>query len=433
MKRTRPTIETFLDTLGPQRREVAELWAALGLARKDFAAFLAAHRDELAAAGVELHTATASQAGKLRSYVELDGRRVASISLPVVTEEAAPAPAGQLAEEHTALVVREQDTLARLVDDRLALAVAAWLDSKLGKTGSTRTRDAYKKTLADFRAALGRAGLDLIDNGDAVALVAQAWARSSKVEGREVKPSTVAQRLACVSSFYAFAIRRGLVRLDAGNPIERVERPRVEPYDGAEAVSSSSLQVMIAALKEAAIRDDLAARDLAILGVMLTTGRRVAEVASLRWRNVELDGQRLTLTFTRAKGGKTMRDTLASDVAAQLLGWLHRHYGAALGDLPADAPLWPSLRSGQPAREPMTTSGIRQMVVRQLDTHPHALRHSFAKGMDSAGAKVSETQARLGHSSLATTGHYLAQLRRQENPYAEGLAGLFGFTEEARG
>jgi integrase len=72
------------------------------------------------------------------------------------------------------------------------------------------------------------------------------------------------------------------------------------------------------------------------------------------------------------------------------------------------------------------------MVEKRLGTPPHALRHSFAKGMDAAGAKISETQARLGHSSLATTGHYLAQLRRQENPYAEGLAGLFGFSEEER-
>ena len=43
----------------------------------------------------------------------------------------------------------------------LALAIAAWLDSKHGRSGSTRTRDAYAATLADFRAALGQVGLDL--------------------------------------------------------------------------------------------------------------------------------------------------------------------------------------------------------------------------------------------------------------------------------
>jgi hypothetical protein len=45
--------------------------------------------------------------------------------------------------------------------DPLALAIAAWLNSKHGRSGSARTRDSYATTLADFRAALGRVGLDL--------------------------------------------------------------------------------------------------------------------------------------------------------------------------------------------------------------------------------------------------------------------------------
>jgi integrase len=46
--------------------------------------------------------------------------------------------------------------------------------------------------------------------------------------------------------------------------------------------------------------------------------------------------------------------------------------------------------------------------------------------MEDAGAKVSEIQARLGHTSLATTGRYLAALRQADNAHGEVVAGLFG-------
>ena len=326
------------------------------------------------------------------------------------------------------------DAVARVARDPLALAIAAWLDSKLGHSGSTRTRDAYDATLADARATLVAVNLDLDSPPRAVALALQGWSRQSKVAGRTVKPATVAQRLAVVSSFYAFVIRRGLLDLTT-NAATLVDRPTVESYAEAKAIDSSQVRRVLSALRQEAAGTgtaaDLAARDLALLRVALTTGRRVAELAALRWRDVEVTGNAsLTLTVRRAKGGKVMRDALAPSVSADLLAWLHRHYGAALGQLDPEAALWPALRHGGRAGrarlgEPLNVAGIAELVARRLDTHPHALRHSFAHGMRKAGAKDSEVQARLGHRNLATTGRYLAQLDRAENPFAGALADMF--------
>jgi|APCry1669188910_1035180.scaffolds.fasta_scaffold06243_1 integrase/recombinase XerC len=323
--------------------------------------------------------------------------------------------------------------IAPVPHDPLALAVAAWLDSKHGRSGSTRTRDTYAATLADFRTALGQAHLDLTAEGAAVALVAQAWAQMS-ARSREVKASTVAQRLAIVSSFYAFALRRRLLPLTE-NPIELVERPTVESYADAQALDTATVRKALTTLRAESARDgmtgDLAARDLALLRVALTTGRRVAELAALRWRDVTTDGTRVTLTVQRAKGGKVMRDTLATEVAADVLRWLHRHYGAELGSLAADAALWPVLKGGGVTGRgrighALTAQGIAEVVARRLNTHPHALRHSFAQAMERDGATVSTIQARLGHSNLATTGRYLTQLGKAENAHADALARLFG-------
>ncbi|MBX0330521.1 tyrosine-type recombinase/integrase [Oscillochloris sp. ZM17-4] len=331
----------------------------------------------------------------------------------------------------------EDADLAPVERDPLALAIAAWLDSKHGKSGSARTREAYATTLADFRAALGKVDLDLDAEGAAVALVAQAWAKSSRRD-RTVKPSTVALRLAIVSSFYAFALRRKLLRLPE-NPMDLVERPKVESYAAAQALDTAAVRATLTTLKAEAAGDgmagDLAARDLALLRVALTTGRRVAELAGLRGRDLAITGERVTITVQRAKGGKVMRDRLAADVAADLLRWLRRHHGAELGDLATDAAIWPVLKGGGVAGRgrigaALTAQGIAEVVARRLNTHPHALRHSFAQAMERAGATVSTIQARLGHSNLATTGRYLTQLSRAENVHADALARVFGTGEE---
>lgn len=407
------TLETLLDLLGPDRRPVAEIWKALGVERKKLERFIAEHYDALAEAGMKPHDSTTSQASSPRLYVTINGKRVAALSLPVVEALAVVEPAPLAAR-------------AGAVD----LAAAAWLDSKGGRSGSTRTRDSYGATLGDARAALVAVGLDLDSDPRAVALALQGWSRGSKRPGVEVKPSTVAHRLAVVSSFYAFVLRRGLLPGLTSNPADLVERPRVESYADVQALDPGKVRRALDELRKAAAAgDDAAARDLALLRVALVTGRRVAELAALRWRDAEItDGaQRITLTFRRAKGGKVKRDALAPSVTAELLHWLHRHYGAALGALAPDAPLWPSAQPNQhgPAGGPMSERGIRAMVQARLGAHPHQLRHTFSHDMRRAGAKDSEVQVRLGHSSLATTGRYLAQLEQADNPYGERLAGFY--------
>jgi integrase/recombinase XerD len=108
------------------------------------------------------------------------------------------------------------------------------------------------------------------------------------------------------------------------------------------------------------------------------------------------------------------------------MAWLHAYYGERLGDLPGTAPLWVNLsRAASEPDLPLSRHGVDDLVRARLGVHPHALRHTFARTMEDAGAKVSDIQARLGHSSLATTGRYLAALNRANNPHAEALDYLF--------
>lgn len=315
--------------------------------------------------------------------------------------------------------------LASSAASSLDLAIAAWLDAAYRRGQSTRTVEAYQETITRFRAALASMHLDLDADPRAVALMAQRWAwqRWRGASTKPVAPATAAMRLNILSSFYAFAIKRGLGGILV-NPIDQLDRPRVQAYAKARALPPETVQQALHAVRRAADRGDLLAlRDLAYLRLALTTGRRLAELAGLRRRDLTITPLGSTTTITvawRAKGGKLLYDLLAPDVAADLRAWLETWYGCALETLPDDAPIW-ARRDGRA----LTAQACGDIVRRHLHTHPHATRHTFAHAMRRVGARDSEIQLRLGHSSLATTGRYLAGLDSAVNPYADALATLF--------
>lgn len=206
------------------------------------------------------------------------------------------------------------------------------------------------------------------------------------------------------------------------NPLARVERRAVDEYAGAHALDLVDVRQRLAAIDRTELQG---LRDYALLAIYLQTGRRLIEVASLEWRDVALSGAVATVTFRRCKGGKVMRDTLPPGVSRSLLEWLHAAYGN-LAQLAASDPLWLNLAANG-GRRALGTDGIRDVCVTRFGVSKvHALRHTFARSMEDTGAPVSEIQARLGHSSLATTGTYLARLKQAQNTHAEDLAALFG-------
>jgi Phage integrase family len=80
----------------------------------------------------------------------------------------------------------------------------------------------------------------------------------------------------------------------------------------------------------------------------------------------------------------------------------------------------------------LTLSAIADICFKRLGVSTvHSLRHTFARGMEDTGAKVSEIQAHLGHESLETTGRYLARLTAGENRHLAGLARLYGMASPA--
>lgn len=322
--------------------------------------------------------------------------------------------------------MEEKTTLSTIVTStNVDLAVYAWLDAKFRKSSSEKTRKAYTDTITQFRAWLSTQELDLNSNPGKVALIAQAYAGYS-ARGKRVAPATYNQRLAVLSSFYAYIKRQGtsgILPLEH-NPIETLERAKVQEYASAQPLSGEVVAEALAKIDQETLHGK---RDYALLSVLLQTGRRAQEVASLSWENVRIHKERATLTFAHAKGNETMIDELPTGVTAVLLRWLQAYYGTELGTLAGEKPLWVSLAKDASYGNRLGYLSINAMCKKHLGTSKvHATRHTFAHSMEQIGAPVSEIQARLGHKSLATTGRYLASLKRAENRHGEQLAALFG-------
>src|SRR3954468_14012089 len=94
----------------------------------------------------------------------------------------------------------------------------AFLTEKERRSGSMRTVQSYSRMLQDF---FGRNGQtpERVTVQDVFA-----WAYGNGLSGKKPGSITIGARIACLSSFYRFLIRMGVVM---ANPCDAIERPRV--------------------------------------------------------------------------------------------------------------------------------------------------------------------------------------------------------------
>jgi integrase/recombinase XerC len=148
--------------------------------------------------------------------------------------------------------------------------------------------------------------------------------------------------------------------------------------------------------------DWLAARNTAVLLLLYCCGLRIAEALALRREDAPLPGR--DLLRVRGKGGKE-RMLPVLPIAQQAV----RHYlDLCPLPLPDTGPLFVGAKGGP------LSARIVQLLMQHLRAElglpatatPHALRHSFATHLLSAGADLRQIQELLGHASLSTTQVY---------------------------
>jgi site-specific recombinase XerD len=299
--------------------------------------------------------------------------------------------------------------------------IAAWLSAKKGRSGSKKTETAYQDGITEFRAMLTSTGRDLDADASIVAPLAQGWAALCKREDETVSPATYNQRLAILSSFYRYAIKHEV--LADINPIARVDR-RVGPNkDRAHTIAPSGIKSGLKNIDRSTLEGK---RDYAMLSIALATGRRVSELANLRYGHFQKQGDTTLIIWERCKGNKTMTDTLQAKTTNALYEYLYALYGKDLYQTAKDSPVWVSF-SDRNKGKPISTRTLQRVCEKYLGTSKmHATRHTVAITMHNNGATLAEIGRQLGHSNLKTTSDYLESHIEDTNKYASTLENVFG-------
>jgi integrase/recombinase XerC len=240
------------------------------------------------------------------------------------------------------------------------------------------------------------------------AQVLQDWATVARIEVHHLRShlatrraeglgnASTARELSALKAFIAFA------RAQAGDPdpaAPRLRGPRIKkglprPVTPDEAVSLTELVDGLAA------DDWIGARDRAVLLLMYGSGLRIAEALSLDGRDAML-GEVLQVT---GKGGKQRVVPVLPVTQAAVA----EYSNLCPFPLPRGEPLFRGAKGGalSPAMVQRAMAHARRALGLPETATPHALRHSFATHLLSAGADLRSLQELLGHASLGSTQIY---------------------------
>jgi integrase/recombinase XerC len=289
----------------------------------------------------------------------------------------------------------------------------AFLIEKGNRSGSKRTVESYGRMLWPFFADLGKTP-DRVLPTDVLA-----WVHGIGRSGRTPSATTIGARIACLSSFYRFLIRMGLV---VSNPCDVIERPRAI-QSIARGYGADEVRRLLAVVPA----DTVAGRrDRAILLALVLTGRRRAEVIGLRAGDLSIEGETCFYAY-RGKGGKRGRRELPHPAFEAIRATL-----ADAGKEPASMAPSESLWQAGARPEGVTSGTFYTRFRRYLalagmtPTGIHVLRHTAAKLRRDAGESIEDVSAFLDHSSLAVTTTYLRRLEGQGDHAWPDVAAAIG-------
>jgi integrase/recombinase XerC len=279
-------------------------------------------------------------------------------------------------------------------------ALAQWLTHIRALDGAAaRTVTAYGADVARYMdflarhqgAAAGTGALLTVPQADL-----RAWMAHERARG--LGPRSLARALSAVKGFTGWlAEREGIdatAVLSARGPKYRRSLPRPLSEDGA--------RDMISRVETQAREDWIAARDAAVVTLLYGCGLRISEAIGLTGAASPLP-EVLRIT---GKGGKTRLVPVIPAARAAVA----RYAALVPFDLAPAGPLFRGARGG--ALNPRLIARAMESARLQLGlpatATPHAMRHSFATHLLSAGGDLRTIQQLLGHASLSTTQAYTA-------------------------
>ncbi len=210
--------------------------------------------------------------------------------------------------------------------------------------------------------------------------------------------ATISRKLACLRSFFRFAVREGWVEANVAKPLRNPRTGRKLPHF----LSAEEIAKLLES-PPSSMASGL--RDRAILETMYSSGLRVSELVGLSLEDIDFPGG---LIRVRGKGRKERLSPLGSYAQKSLKKWLTKRKPDPKGSKNDTQAVFLN-RFGRR----LTSRSVGRMLEKCLKqcgldqrTSPHTLRHSFATHLLDRGADIRSVQELLGHKSLITTQIY---------------------------
>ena len=207
---------------------------------------------------------------------------------------------------------------------------------------------------------------------------------------------SMARTLSSIRNFYKYLDRRESIKNSAIAEVKTPKVPKTVPrplsIDGTERVLDNI---------SAGVKDDwVKARDIAVVTLLYGCGLRISEALSLDLKD-RPTGDSIVI---KGKGEKERVVPVLAIVTEAIEDYIAR----CPVDLEEDGPLFIGKRGKRlgPRAVQKAMETVRRALSLPESATPHALRHSFATHLLSAGGDLRTIQELLGHASLSTTQHY---------------------------
>jgi integrase/recombinase XerD len=300
-------------------------------------------------------------------------------------------------------------------NDSLSPCIDAFLAMATVEKGLARnTVDAYARDLAKFAEFLISRRIGEWRQVDG--LLIRSFVSSLRSGG--LHPRSIARHMVTVRRLLHFLRAENIVEENALPEIFLSPGPRKLP----QTLSGDDIGKLLA---QPDPTEPLGARDQAMLEILYAAGLRVSELVRLEIRQINFDGDYLTI---KGKGSKVRAVPFGKWARERLLAYLKQGRVSLLKG--KSSPFVFTNRSGKP----LTRQGFWKVIRRyallagiEKRVTPHTLRHSFATHLLEGGADLRSVQSMLGHADISTTQIYthvdgarLKKVHREHHPRERG-------------
>jgi integrase/recombinase XerC len=278
-------------------------------------------------------------------------------------------------------------------------AVRAWLKHLSGERGlAEKTLEAYARDVRQFMASLeGQLGYTpcLADMAALEPKVFRTFMSSRRRLGTSAR--SLSRQMSAIRMFFRYLDANELA---ASRAVMAVEMPRV-PHSIPKPLTIDKALAIIEGDPDTG-EDWIRARDIAVMMLLYGSGLRISEALGLLRRDASGDGR--DVLVIRGKGGRERMVPVLAVTSEAIKSYL----SLCPYPLPADGPLFLGAKGGplSPRIIQLLVERLRARLGLPETATPHALRHSFATHLLSAGADLRQIQELLGHASLSTTQAY---------------------------